>query len=113
MTLDTKSASTDCEISQLFNEFFHSVFSQSHTPLKVSSPSTDETDTIDDFSITVTDVFKCLSGLDAQKSCGIDGIPPVLLKSCAVSLCEPVHHLLCQCIHRHYLPEEWRTHSCL
>ena len=42
---------------------------------------------------------------------GIDGIPNYVLKNCAMSLCEPLHHLFVQCFNQSYLPEEWRIHK--
>uniref|UniRef100_A0A1X7VGL1 Reverse transcriptase domain-containing protein n=1 Tax=Amphimedon queenslandica TaxID=400682 RepID=A0A1X7VGL1_AMPQE len=109
MSLDSVSASTDAGIESLFNDFFHSVFSHPSAPPNVSSPPADA-DTVDNFSFSVSDVYKCLSSLDVHKCCGIDDIPACLLQSCAISLCEPIHHLFSQCVRLSYLPVEWRTH---
>ena len=41
---------------------------------------------------------------------GGDGIPPIILKSAAAALAEPVHHLFSLCLSKSYLPAEWRCH---
>ena len=51
-----------------------------------------------------------MSTLNTTKATGIDGISPVLLKSCASSLSTPVHTLFLLSITRGALPKEWKTH---
>ena len=41
---------------------------------------------------------------------GRDGISSAILQCCAVTLVEPVHHLLSQCLSQSYLPKEWHNH---
>uniref|UniRef100_A0A1X7VHC2 Reverse transcriptase domain-containing protein n=1 Tax=Amphimedon queenslandica TaxID=400682 RepID=A0A1X7VHC2_AMPQE len=61
--------------------------------------------------ISVTDVFKGLCSLNVHKFAGPDGFPAILQKSCAVALCELVHHIFHVCYIQSYLPKEWRTHK--
>ena len=44
------------------------------------------------------------------KAKGCDGISPKLLKTCALSLYQPLHHLFSLSLSQKYLPLEWRTH---
>ena len=79
------------------------------TCLSISSHSQPSV-VLEDFDITVHDVFIHLRSLDPSKATGIDVIPAAFLKYCATTLCEPIHHLLDQCLAQSYLPTEWRTH---
>uniref|UniRef100_A0A1X7VBB0 Reverse transcriptase domain-containing protein n=1 Tax=Amphimedon queenslandica TaxID=400682 RepID=A0A1X7VBB0_AMPQE len=108
-SFDSVSVCTDAGIAHLFNDFFHSVFSYPSVPINVSSPPADA-ETVDDFLFSVCDVYKCLSSLYVHKSCVIEDIPACLLQSCAILLCEPIHHLFTQCVRLSYLLAEWRTH---
>ena len=66
---------------------------------------------IDNTTISQLDVLKALQSLDTSKSMGIDGIGPKLLKSCAVALYVPIHHLFSLSITNHVIPSEWKCHS--
>ena len=56
------------------------------------------------------EVYTVLASLACNKTAGIDGIRPDILKYCAAPLTKPLHHLFCHCISNHDLPSEWRTH---
>ena len=66
--------------------------------------------TLSDICISELDVFRVLSSLDVTKAKGCDGISPKLLKNCALSLYQPLHHLFSLSLSQKYLPLEWRTH---
>ena len=110
MNYGSVTASTDWSKAALFNEYFHSVFTSNSDPPDLNQTS-NSGPVLEDFEITVADVFKGLSSLNVHKSAGPDGFPAILLKSCAVALCEPVHHIFHQCYTQSYLPEEWKTHK--
>lgn len=63
---------------------------------------------MDDFQILESDVFDALNLLDTSKAMGIDGISPLILKSCALALYEPLCHLFNLTLFQHELPHEWR-----
>ena len=42
---------------------------------------------------------------------GVDGIPSKLLKSCALALYIPIHHLFSVSLTKHIIPNEWKCHS--
>ena len=62
------------------------------------------------FTIAESDVYDALTSLNPTKAMGIDGIGPKILKSCALALYQPIHHLFVLSLTQHYLPKEWRLH---
>ena len=86
--LNSLSATTDADKADLFNSYFHSVYSPAstcHTPPDIFvSPN------ITEVQISIHDTFKVLIELDHSKSMGIDRIGPTLLKHCATPLCTPL-----------------------
>ena len=66
---------------------------------------------INNTTISHLDVLKGLQSLDTSKSMGIDGIGPKLLKSCAVALYVPIHHVFSLSITNHVIPSEWKCLS--
>ena len=61
--------------------------------------------------ITELDVYMALISLVPNKAMGIDNISPLVLKSNAVALHQPINHLFNLSLHQHYLPSDWTTHS--
>ena len=59
------------------------------------------------------DICEIVIFLDPAKAMhhGGDCIPPIVIKQCAVALLDPVHYILTQCMHKYYLPIEWRSHN--
>ena len=109
MSLNEDNASTDVDKANLFNKFFHSVFSPKSASNSQSS-STFET-TLTEIRLSVSDTFSILSKLDPTKAVGIDGISPRLLKACATPLCVPLHHLFNLSLIQATLPSEWKVHK--
>ena len=56
----------------------------------------------------VIDRREALYGLDSNKAQGIDSIGPRILRSCANTLCVPLHHLFQLTLTTHTLPREWK-----
>ena len=94
MHFDEKQASSSFEQAQLFNQFFHSVFTHSTCDLPSSDDLPISAETLSNINISAADVCHALHNLDPNKASGIDSINPALLKHCAVSLTTPIHHLL-------------------
>ena len=103
-------ATSDKDKSCLFNQYFHSVFTQSNFTLPVPIDIPTPSNCLYDINFNVSDVLSALSSLDAHKAMGIDNIGPMLLKTCAISLCAPLHHLFSLTLTQHYIPNEWRIH---
>ena len=75
-----------------------------------STDNSDQTCTLHDISISITEIFETLITLDPNKASGIDNISPRVLKFSALPLSSPICHLFQQCFVQSYLPQEWRTH---
>ena len=57
-----------------------------------------------------TELFEILSNLDVNKTPGIDGISPAVLKYCASPLLVPLCHLFTCSISSGRIPIQWCTH---
>ena len=110
MHFNDKQASTSFNQAQLFNQFFHSVFTHSSCDFPLPPGLLTNRVTLSNIDISPTDVFQALYSLDPNKAPGIDSINPALLKYCADSQTIPIHHLLTLSIRSKFLPQQWRTH---
>jgi len=55
--------------------------------------------------------YTVLVGLDTSKAMGLDGIPPIVLSRCALTLYKPLHYLFKLSLQFSYLPCEWKVHK--
>ena len=109
--LDSQMATSDIEKAiNLFNTFFYSVFTQSSFNIPPLESLPIPPSTICDITISECDVYDALTSMNPTKAVGIDGIGPKVLKSCALALNQPIHHLFALGLSQHYLPKEWRLH---
>ena len=108
--MGSTSAVSDYDKASLFNQYFHSVFTNSDFILPAISNLPTPSSVIDEISITESDVYKALASLDPSKAMGYDGISPRLLKHCALPLCQPLLDLFSLSLSQNYIPLEWRTH---
>ena len=85
MLLESHTLDNDSDISNGFNKYFYSIFTQSS--FKPSHPET-STDglTISSISFTLEEVSQQLFKLDTSKAPGVDGISTKVLQCCAGSL---------------------------
>ena len=95
----------------MFNTYFHSVMTCSDFAL----PSPCDLLVLDFSLVNITildsEVYDTLISLDETKSIGIDSIPPIILKHCALALYKPFHQLFWLClIKQGCLPSEWKVH---
>ena len=112
MYLEDKSATSDLDKAMLFNSFFESVYSKDNVSLDPTSiPQSSQPESLDFINITELDVYAALSNLDPTKACGIDGIGPKVLRSCALSLYQVIHHLFSICLWYCDIPSDWKLHS--
>uniref|UniRef100_A0A1X7VGI5 Reverse transcriptase domain-containing protein n=1 Tax=Amphimedon queenslandica TaxID=400682 RepID=A0A1X7VGI5_AMPQE len=107
--LDSISASSNTDKAELFNMYFHSVYSSASTCH--SPPDNEVSPNITDFMVSVGDTFKVLSELNPTKAMGIDGISHAVLKHCATPLCTPLSHLLCESLKSACFPSDWKVHN--
>ena len=107
---DSSEASSDMEKANLFNQYFHSVFTRRNYSLPSLQDFPVNGVSISEITFSESDVYEVLAALDPNKAMGIDGIGPNVLKYCAISLCRPIHHLFSLCVRLHSIPAEWCLH---
>ena len=110
----SSTATSDADKAELFNTFFHSVFtiSQFNTTYQTltSSPPPRIKHYISDITISPNEVYEELTQLNPAKAAGTDNLSPKTLKYCAHALYIPIHHLFSECISQCNIPAEWRIH---
>ena len=82
--LNSTSATSDEEKANLFNEYFHSVYSPASSCNAL--PTINVTPNLSDTDISIHDTFTALTNLDPLKATVIDDIGPRLLKTCSTPL---------------------------
>ena len=101
-------ANTSSQIANLFNQYFHSVYSDSTLP--VQPPPSIPEHSICSIEISQHDTFLSICSLNGDKAMGGDDIPPVIINGAATAILEPVYYLLELCLKKASLPLEWRDH---
>ena len=110
MYLDSISATTNSDKAELFNQFFHSVFSSTTFTLPPTSCLPTPSKSLSVIEISESDIMEVLKHLDPSKAHGPDSIGPNILKYCSSALCVPLLHLFTQCVKQHNIPCEWKLH---
>ena len=102
---------SDAESANIFNSYFHSIFTSSSFP----SPNPDvlplPTISLESISISDSEVFNTLTNLDPNKSMGADNIGPKVLKHCALAIYVSLHHLFNLSLSQQVIPTEWKCHA--
>ena len=105
MHLNDEETISDQRKDDIFNTFFHSVYT--------ADPSCSPVWSSDQMPLLLTissdDVYKALVSLDPFKAKGIDNISSLLLKNCAVAPSSPLHHLFKTSTTKESIQSEWRT----
>ena len=109
--LDSTQVCNDLDSANLFNSYFHSVFSRSTFCLPHLYEMPTPTSALNNIFITECEVYNALISLDPNKSKGPDGIGPKILKHCALAVYQPIHHLFCVSLSQQVIPIEWKYHS--
>ena len=91
--LNSSIATTDADKALLYNEYFHSVYTNSSSTLPDMNTITSDVEPLQPFDISELEVYNALISLDPNKALGIDGISPKVLKYCAESLVQSLCHL--------------------
>ncbi|XP_053955139.1 uncharacterized protein LOC128861205 [Anastrepha ludens] len=110
MVWDNQSASSGVEISNLFAQFFKSIYapvSDDSVTLAHSHPYTQSVN-LNDFEVTFDNVFKQLNSVDPSKGAGLDGLPNAFLKNCANGLCETLTHIFQSSLQCGVFPTDWK-----
>ena len=80
--LNSSIATTDTNKALLYNDFFHSVYTNSSSTLPDMNTITSDVKPLQPFDISEVDVYNALVNFDPNKALGIDGIGPKVLKHC-------------------------------
>ena len=97
------SAESDQEKTNVFNRYFHSIFTRSSFSRPDPQELPNTFPNLNDISISEEEVFQTLTSLDPSKAAGCDGIGPKLLKLCAPDLYQPHHHLFSLSLSQSYI----------
>ena len=106
--LDDTIASSNASQADLFNQYFHSVFTPPTISDHIIPPL--HPDQISSLTFTEDDIYYILCQLDPNKATGIDKISPKVLKNCAFSLTRPLCHLFNLSLSKGVIPKEWKVH---
>jgi len=108
---DSTVLESDIDKANAFNEYFYSVFTQSSFTLPDVSELPSVPDSLSNISFTLDDIYQALLSLQPNKASGLDNIGPRIIKNCADSLVEPLHHLFSLSLNCMDIPVEWKQHT--
>src|SRR5664279_4398204 len=110
-TDDGEEISSDNGKAEIFNRFFSSVYTQEDTQ-QISQPEgTSIKSQLLDIEISERHVLELLKKVKIDKSPGLDGIHPRVLKECAEQLAGPLTTLFRNTLHEGNIPQDWREAS--
>ena len=111
ITLDQTHVYNDIDKANLFNTYFHSVYTAS----PVGAPNIDSLpsvpDSLSSISISEADVYYTLASLDPNKAVGPDEIGPRAMRACVAVLTKPLHHLFSISTRYAVIPLQWKIHK--
>ena len=91
--------------AEIFNEYFHSQFSEgSHYNIDIDYSNDNENDIV----FTPSRIRKLLKDVNVHKACGPDGIHGKVLKNCRLSLSYPLSLLFKTSYNIGQIPNEWK-----
>ena len=105
--LNGRSAETDQQKAELFNEFFNSVFAPKTHFSK--SELNYQTSSLSNFSISVKTISNFISDLDISKSRGPNGKPPVIYKYTNREMSKTLNVLFKNIKRLRKMPSSWKT----
>ena len=105
-TSNNKLTSDPIEQANVFNNYFASVFTVDNGVLPTVPPRTDKDIACDSVTFTIDNVRKALLALKSSTSSGPDGLPNVLLKNLAYSVCNPLQYIFDSSFKAHQLPSQ-------
>ena len=109
MHLDNASATDTLSIANLFASFFGSVYT-SHPEVSPGVTFNHSTQTqFSNININIGDIFNKINSLRVSKGPGIDGIPPILLKSCCFTLSRALWIIFNSSLTSVIFPSAWKT----
>lgn len=100
---------SDQEAAEVLNQHFFKSFTEEDTSnVPHVTPKNLTTEALTTFKVTEELVKKCLLQLKTDKSPGIDGVSPRILKEMAEQLCVPLNIIFNSSINTSILPRQWK-----
>lgn len=110
MSYNDRIISTGSEICDAFNHYFHSVFILSSAERQpVSIGSHQSVLDINSIDINTSRVLSELKHVNIQKGAGSDNIHPILIRTCAEELAEPLTIIFRASLASGVFPSKWKT----
>lgn len=106
MHLEGNRVSGCADISDLFANFFESVYNDS--PVLYNSSNKTSPITFGSLCLTLVDICQALEQLDVRKGSGPDGIPPVILQKCSTAFSTPLCIIFNTSLILGIFPEKWK-----
>ena len=101
------------EIADILQKQFSSVYSDPNSPLIKNPDFTPASPEMvleeEDFIIGDSDVMDAIDQINANSSCGPDGIPAILLKKCKSQLCKPIRLIWTESFQTGIVPKYYKT----
>ena len=108
MKPDGTKTKSDKEKAELFNDFFSSVFTNEDTNNVPTIEMKDQQDSYTEIEVNELTVRKKLSKLKTNKSPGMDGMHPRVLRELQDEIAKPISLLINQTLETGSLPQDWR-----
>ena len=95
-------------MAEAFNKYFYSTFTHApEVPLDAFTPPDDRILVLDSLVLCEDEVYNVLLNIDPSKALGSDGLPTILLKTCAREL-TPLCALLNLSLAEGKIPTKWK-----
>ena len=105
---DTRSRDLNSKV-ELFNVFFHSVYSKSTTDVKLLATDVVNPNLLFEVTTTAPELEGILSKIDVNKAPGVDNLPARILRTCAKELSIPLAHLFNLSLRTGKMPTLWKS----
>ena len=110
MSYQGKTATDNKNISNLFADFFQSVYTQHDSNVIDMTYSIDNSNLFrpDEMTISMTEIYETLMTLDMNKGAGPDGIPIFFMKSIASNIVRPLCVIFEMSLKKGIFPNVWK-----
>ena len=109
VTYGGRQISSGVEMAEAFNKYFYSTFTHApEVPLDAFTPPDGRMPVLDSLVLCEDDVYKVLLNLDPSKAPGPDGLPTMVLRTCARELTPSLCALFNLSLAEGKLPTEWK-----
>lgn len=112
MSLGSTTSSSPAYTSELFAEFFKSVYTSSAVQNnRQPRPTATHTNNLNHLSLSTQEILASLSKLKTNSLNSPDGVPAIVLKHCAESLLEPLSAIFNNSLQSASFPDAWKVSS--